>query len=209
MWVAGGIRDHHSQLTKEAEALRRTRCGAFLIRPARSSAVFLPPLDPYPDIHWLQRAQLLQCYLWLSWLTWVSYLVGRKPLCTRKASRGGRPLLQFNLNHSISCLCRDNFFPFQTGTQSHPRLSLLPFLRSCGARQPIRCALPCPRKPFSGSRKHTEMGVGFTSRDSLFFFLSLVYLVTDASWHSGWAHRTHRTSRQRLTTAVDWALLTS
>lgn len=90
----------HTRLPKEAEGcsewIWRTQCRALLICPARSPLISLPPLDPYIDIHQLQRAQPLQCYLWLSRLMWVSYSVRRKPLCTRKASRGGWFLLPFN-----------------------------------------------------------------------------------------------------------------
>lgn len=107
---------HHTQITNEAEGCServwRTQCRALLICPARSSIISLPPLDPYPDIHQLQRARPLQCYLWLSHSrgspTWY-----RGSLCVpgRPAEEAGSSC-HLIPTHGISCLRRNNFFPF-------------------------------------------------------------------------------------------------
>lgn len=144
--AVGGIRDHHTQLTKEA--------GAFLsgfgeLGAARSLSA-------------QQGSPQFPSHLWTPIHTFTSYkgLNFYSAICGFHGSRGsptwcggslcvpGRPAEEAGpschliLTHSMSCLCRDNFFPFQIGTQSHPCLSLLPFLWSCGTRQPMLFPAP-------------------------------------------------------------------
>lgn len=131
-------------------------------------------------------------YLWTPIQTFTSYkgLSFYSAICGFHGSRGsptwygeslcvpGRPAEEDGpschliLTHSISCLCGDNFFPFQIGPQSHVCLLLLPFLRSCGAGQSM--LFPAPGSHSLRAGRTWEMAVGFTLRDALFFsFFSL------------------------------------
>lgn len=70
--------------------------------------------------------------------------------------------------HSISCLCRDNSFPFQIGTQ---KLSVFCCSHTFGA---VVCVgqlmfFPAPGNHSTGTGSTREMGIGFTSRDPHFF----------------------------------------
>lgn len=122
--------------------VRRTWCRAFL------SAQRDPP--PFPSHLWTP-VQTFTSYKGLNFHSAICGFHGsrrsptwyRGSLCVpgRPAEEAG-PFCHLIPTHSISCPYRNNFFPFQIGTQSHPCLSLLPFLWSCGAGQPICSSLP-------------------------------------------------------------------
>lgn len=98
-------------------------------------------------------------------------------MCTRQASRGGRPLLPFNPNPQHQLPLQGQFLSFPNRA-SKPSMSLAATIPSelwCRAAD----ALPCPRKPFYASRKNKGNGGWvYLERHTLFF---LVYLVTEAS----------------------------
>lgn len=122
------------------------------------------------------RSPSFPSHLWTPIQTFTSYkeLNLYRAICGVHGSRGyptwyrgslcvpGRPAEEAGPSyhlipaHSISRLCRDNFFPFQIGAQSHLCLQCsIPWELWCRA---AKAAPPCHRKPFSGSRWHGKWG---------------------------------------------------
>lgn len=189
--AAGGIRDHHTGLTKEAEAFLS---GYRELGAERSLSAQQGPL-PFPSHLWTP-IQTLTSYKGINFYSAICGFHGprgsptwyRGCLCVPggPAEEAG-PSCHLIPAHSISCLCRDNSFPFQIGTQKLSVFLAAPIPSELWCVWGAADVLPCPRKPFYGNRKHTGNGDWvYLERPTLL----LVDLVTDASWHSGWPHRT-------------------